>query len=132
VLLQLERDWEQANTKNDVTALERILAPEFVSTDSDSRLMTRADLLARRKSGAIKGTAFTQDDYKVHVIGDTAIVIRRVTLKAIRDGKTSVARSALLTPSCVAVGSRRRWRVTPAVSPDLRSSACRKADVVAG
>jgi hypothetical protein len=41
-LLQLERDWEQANAKNDTAALERILAPEFVSTDSDGRLVTRA------------------------------------------------------------------------------------------
>ena len=39
-LLQLERDWEQANAKNDAAALERILAPEYVTTDSDGRLMT--------------------------------------------------------------------------------------------
>lgn len=86
-LLQLERDWEQANAKNDTAALERILAPEFVSTDSDGRLMTRADGLARRKAGAVKFTAFTQDDYKVHVAGDTAIVTGRSTIKGIRDGK---------------------------------------------
>lgn len=86
-LLQLERDWEQANAKNDAAALERILAPEFVTTDSDGRLMTRAELFARRKSGAVKFTTFTQDDYKVHVVGDTAIVTGRSTIKGIRDGK---------------------------------------------
>ena len=86
-LLQLERDWEQANTKNDTAALERILAPEFVSTDSDGRLTTRAEMFARRKSGAVKFTEFTQDDYKVHVLGDTAVVTGRSTLKGIRDGK---------------------------------------------
>ena len=48
-LLQLERDWEQANTKNDTAALERILAPEFVSTDSDGRLVTRAEMLCATK-----------------------------------------------------------------------------------
>jgi ketosteroid isomerase-like protein len=87
-LLQLERDWEQANTKNDTAALERLLAPEFVSTDSDGRLVTRAEMFARRKSGAVKFTEFTQDDYKVHVLGDTAIVTGRSTLKGTRDGKT--------------------------------------------
>jgi hypothetical protein len=56
VLLQLERDWEQANAKNDLTALERILAPEFVNTTSDGLLTTRAEGLARRKSGAVKIT----------------------------------------------------------------------------
>src|SRR5262245_42497037 len=69
-LLQLERDWDQANAKNDTAALERILAPEFVSTDSDGRLWTRAEVFARRKSGQVKFTAFTSDDHKVHVIGD--------------------------------------------------------------
>jgi ketosteroid isomerase-like protein len=87
VLLQLERDWEQANAKNDTAALERILAPEFVSTDSDGRLTTRAEGFARRKSGAVKFTAFTQDDYKVRVIGDAAIVTGRSTIKGMRDGK---------------------------------------------
>jgi ketosteroid isomerase-like protein len=86
-LLQLERDWEQATAKNDAAALERILAPEFASTDSDGRLVTRAELFERRKSGRVKFTAFTQDDYKVQVIGDTAIVTGRSTSKLTRDGK---------------------------------------------
>src|SRR5580765_6420500 len=86
-LLQLERDWEQANAKNDTAALERILAPEFVSTDSDGRLTTRSENFARRKSGQVKFSAFTQDDYKVHVINDTAVVTGRSTIKATRDGK---------------------------------------------
>jgi len=91
-LLQLERDWEQANAKNDTAALERILAPEFVSTDSDGRLTTRAETFARRKSGQVKFTAFTQDDYKVHLVGDTAIVTGRSTIKGVRDGKDLTGR----------------------------------------
>jgi ketosteroid isomerase-like protein len=86
-LLQLERDWEQANAKNDLVALDRILASEFVNTDSDGRLATRAEVIARRKSGAVKFTAFTQDEYKVHLFGDTAVVTGRSTIKQIRDGK---------------------------------------------
>jgi len=58
-----------------------------VNTDSDGRLTTRAETFARRKSGAIKYNAFTQDDYKVHVTGDTAIVTGRIIMKAMRDGK---------------------------------------------
>ena len=86
-LLQLERDWEQANVKNDLAALERILAPEFVSTDSDGRLFTRAEGFERRKSGQVSFTAFTQDEYKVHVVGDTAIVTGRYAAKGTQDGK---------------------------------------------
>jgi ketosteroid isomerase-like protein len=51
--------------------------------------MTRAEFFARRTSGQVKFTAFTQDDYKVHVIGDTAIVTGRSTIKGMRDGKNS-------------------------------------------
>lgn len=86
-LLQLERDWEQANKKNDAAALERILAPEFVTTDSDGRFMTRDQFFARRQSGQVTFSAYTQDDYKVRVIGDMAIVTGRSTVTGKRDGK---------------------------------------------
>lgn len=86
-LLQLERDWEQALKKNDVTALELILAPEFVSTDADGRLITREQYQARRTSGKVTYTAYTQDDYNVRVIGDVAIVTGRSTIKGTLDGK---------------------------------------------
>src|SRR5262249_17139200 len=86
-LLHLEREWEQANAKNDAASLERILAPEFVDTDPDGKVSTRAEIFARRKSGQVRFTAFTQDDYKVQVIGDTAIVTGRSTSKVTRDGK---------------------------------------------
>jgi len=86
-ILQLERDCEQVNAKNDTAALERILAPEFVSTDAEGHLRTRAEAFALRRSGQVKFTSFTQDDYKVQVIGDTAIVTGRSSYKGIRDGK---------------------------------------------
>jgi ketosteroid isomerase-like protein len=86
-LLQVERDWEQANAKNDSAALDRILAQEYVNTDSDGRLTTREEVMARRKSGAVKYTAFTQGDYKVHVFVDAAVVTGRATMKQMRDGK---------------------------------------------
>jgi ketosteroid isomerase-like protein len=88
VLLKLERDWEQANAKNDVAALERILAPEFTSTDSDGKVTTRAEIFAKRRAGQVSFTAFTQDDYKVTVLGDAAIVTGRMTINATRDGKS--------------------------------------------
>ena len=87
-LLQLERDWEQAIKKNDLPALERILAPEFVTIDTEGRLRTREQYMARRRSGQVTYTAYTQDDYNVRVIGDMAIVTGRSTIKGTLDGKT--------------------------------------------
>jgi ketosteroid isomerase-like protein len=43
--------------------------------------------MAARKSGAVTFTAFTQDDYKVHVSDGTAIVTGRMTIRGRRDGK---------------------------------------------
>jgi ketosteroid isomerase-like protein len=86
-LLQIERDWEQANAKNDQPALDRVLAPEFVSTDADGVLTTKAQEDADRRAGANKNTAFTQDDYKVHVFGDAAVVTGHFAVKGTRAGK---------------------------------------------
>ena len=127
-LLQLERDWEQANAKNDLTALDRILAQEFVNTDSDG-LTTKAEVMARRKSGAVKYTAFTQDDYKVHVFGDTAVVTGRSTSNGTRDSKTTVLGSGSPMCSCVAMAGGRRSRRTPAAL-HARSNA-RHGDFIA-
>jgi ketosteroid isomerase-like protein len=115
-LLQLERDWEQANAKNDVAALERILAPEFVNTGPDGILSTRADIFARRKSGQVKFTAFTQDDYKVQVIGDTAIVTGRSTSKSTRDGKDTSERDRFTD---VFVHRNGRWQAVASHSSHL-------------
>jgi len=93
MLLQLERDWEQAGAKNDQAALDRILAPEFVGTDSDGVLLTKAQQDSARKAGTRRATTFTQEDYKVHVFGDAAVVTGRSTLVGVRDGKPINERS---------------------------------------
>ena len=86
-LMQMERDWAQALAKGDQAALDRIVAADFIITDADGRLMTKAQGDAQRKSGALKYTAFASDDFKVHVFGDTAIVTGRSTVKGTQNGK---------------------------------------------
>lgn len=85
-LIQMERDWAQALARSDQAALDRILAADFMVTDADGRLLTKAQSDAQRKSGALKYTAFTADDFKVRVFGDTAIVTGRSTVKGAQNG----------------------------------------------
>jgi len=85
-LLQVERDWEQASVKHDQGALERVLAPEFVSTDSDGLMQTRAEM-ARRHPADLEVLAFSHDDYKVHVFGDAAVVTGRASMTAAQNGR---------------------------------------------
>jgi ketosteroid isomerase-like protein len=74
ILMQLERDWDEAFHRKDVGFIENILADEFVVTYSDG---SRAD-----KSKELRlATEFDQqidssvlDEFIVKVYGDTAVV----------------------------------------------------------
>jgi len=86
-LIQTERDWAQALVTGDQAALDRILAADWIVTNGDGQLLTKAQELAPWKSGAVKYTAFTVDDFKVRVFGDTAIVAGRSTVNGTENGK---------------------------------------------
>jgi ketosteroid isomerase-like protein len=74
ILVQLERDWDEAFHRKDVAFIENVLADEFVVTYSDG---SRAD-----KSKELRlATEFDQqidssvlDEFIVKVYGDTAVV----------------------------------------------------------
>ena len=74
ILMQLERDWDEAFHRKDVAVIENILADEFVVTYSDG---SRAD----RSKELRLATEFDQqidssllDEFVVKVYGDTAVV----------------------------------------------------------
>ena len=74
ILIQLERDWDEAFHHRDVAFIENVLADEFVATYGDG---TRGD---RAKELSL-ATAFDQqidssmlDEFIVKIYGDTAVV----------------------------------------------------------
>lgn len=86
-LMQLERDWANALVKADLAALEHIVATDWVLTDENGRMRTKAETDAELKSGEQKYQSSTIDDMKVRVLGDVAIVHGLSTDKSTYKGK---------------------------------------------
>ena len=72
-LIQMEHDWTDAALKKDASALDKILADDWVGQGSTGT-STKAQALAELKSGDNKLDSQTLGDMKVRVFGNTAVV----------------------------------------------------------
>jgi ketosteroid isomerase-like protein len=86
-LLKLEQEGTNAIIKGDVAFLDRILAEDWMVTDSDGVLTTKAQSLAAIKSSETIISSMVADDMKVRIYGDAAVVTGRNTVKSMREGK---------------------------------------------
>ena len=67
--------------------LDRMLADDWMATGSHGSFSTKAQEIADLKSGDFKVTSLADDDRKVRVYANAAVVTGRVTLKAQYEGK---------------------------------------------
>jgi ketosteroid isomerase-like protein len=74
VLIQLERDWDEAFHHKDVAFIENVLADEFVATYDDGSRGDRARELTLVAEFDQQIDSSTLDEFIVKVYGDTAIV----------------------------------------------------------
>jgi hypothetical protein len=86
-LLKLEQDWTNADLKGDMSVFDRISAEDYILTDSDGNVWTKAQCLSLAKSGEDVITSWASDGWKVRVYGDAAVVMARHTVKEIFKGK---------------------------------------------
>jgi ketosteroid isomerase-like protein len=86
-LKALEEKWDAASLKNDAAGLGGILADSFVGTSTEGKLRTKAETLARMKTGEVKYQSAKVDDMKVSVYGDAAVVVGRWKGKFTEKGK---------------------------------------------
>jgi ketosteroid isomerase-like protein len=86
-LTKLENDWAKAGLAGDVTALEKLLTPDYVYTNQDGEMASRADMIAGVKSGSTKYDGFSVGDLKVHAYGDAAVVTGKASIKGKENGK---------------------------------------------
>jgi ketosteroid isomerase-like protein len=86
-LIKLENGWAENILKNDIAFFDRILADNYVETDQEGNVLNKAQSLEEMKSGTYVRTAEVQDNIKVHVYGDTAVVTGCSTIKAQYKGK---------------------------------------------
>ena len=73
-ILKLEEKFAQAIIKNDVSAVEKILANDWIIVNSDGRVIDRARFLEVMKSSALTHEDMKSEDINVRIYGDTAVV----------------------------------------------------------
>jgi ketosteroid isomerase-like protein len=86
-LTKLENDWAKAGLTGDAAALEKLLTADYVYTNQDGEVASRAEMIAGIKSGATKYDTFTVGDMKVSVYGDAAVVTGKASIKGKENGK---------------------------------------------
>ena len=112
-LIELERSWNDAVYSGDVDVIDRLLADEFLGTYDDGSRGDKAreiDLVANFNQAVISAV---QDDFRVAIYGDTAVVWFTLHLVGLRQGQ-----EAELTLRYTDVWIRRdgRWQCVSAHS----------------
>ena len=86
-VMQMEEDLRVAISKGDAKAYGRIVGDDYVFTNQDAVMRTKAQMVSAYESGSIKYESVKFDEIKVHAYGDTAVVTGRQTLKGQDGGK---------------------------------------------
>jgi len=88
-LMKLLKGWEQSVVKLDAAFMEGILADDYTWTDPTGKIHSKAEEIASIKSGQGLVTSNVDDEVKIRVYGDAAVVTGRTTAKWIEKGKES-------------------------------------------
>jgi ketosteroid isomerase-like protein len=88
-LITLENGWNDALVKHDWAFVDQILADDYITTDSDGVVATKAQEMVILKSGEEAVSSVVADDFRVRVYGDAAVVTYRWVYKGQVKGKES-------------------------------------------
>jgi len=77
----LEQQWREAVISNNVTAMDQLLADDYIGISANGTVETKAQALAQRKAGTVRIKSLDLNDLKVRVYGDTAVVTSRAALE---------------------------------------------------
>jgi len=87
-LIRLENNWNDAIVKHDWAFFDQILAEDYISTNFDGSVGTKADFLEFLKSGESVMASSIVNDMKVRIYGDAAVVTGRfTTVRELYQGK---------------------------------------------
>jgi ketosteroid isomerase-like protein len=87
-LIRLEQSWNEAFYRKDVSFLERVLAEEFIATYEDGSQGDRAREISLTRDFNQQVDSAVQDDFRVKLYGDTAVVWFSLHLIGPRQGKS--------------------------------------------
>ena len=78
-LLKLDNEWNEAYPRRDVSALDRIIADDWVCIDGAGLVITKKQLLERVESSATFFDPYKFDEISLRMFGDAAIVTGRLS-----------------------------------------------------
>lgn len=81
-LIQLDKAWTFAELKGDKKAAAALIADDYVGTTQRGELENKSQYLASLSPNA---DMVRSDDYKVRVLGGTAIMTHRATVEGVRN-----------------------------------------------
>jgi ketosteroid isomerase-like protein len=79
---QLELAWRDAILKSDTTAMNALLADDYMAITANGTLQTKDQALASLRTGRVHVTALDVSDRKVRFYGKTALVTSLAEMKA--------------------------------------------------
>jgi ketosteroid isomerase-like protein len=87
-IIGLENIWNEAQLSHDAKAMATMLHPDFVFTDYDGTVMTKAQFLASIRDTSNTLVLEVSDDMKLHRFGDTVVVTGATHERGKQRGKT--------------------------------------------
>jgi ketosteroid isomerase-like protein len=108
-ILAYERAACAAYQRNDATAIDSLVHDSYTLTDSKGVITTKADDLRDARTRAIEFTTFHNEDMKVRVYGNSAVVTGRTILKGNAKDGSAVDIEVQFTDTVVLLNGR--WRI---------------------
>jgi ketosteroid isomerase-like protein len=109
---QFEEELREATLKNDVEATDRLLAEDWLNTNTNGSVTRKPQLLTLLRSAPFQFKAINDDDVAIRVFGEAAVVIGRSTRERLDpDGKVITQRVRFMR---VYAKRENRWQVVAA------------------
>ncbi len=86
-IIAMENAWNMAQVQHDTKALEMMLADSFVDTEADGTVNNRAQFLASIKQPSFEPSTMVNEDVKVHMYPNVAVVTGGYRAKGTTKGK---------------------------------------------
>ena len=86
-LIALENAWNQAQVRRDTRVLNSLVGEHFIYTDTDGSTMNKSQFLLDAQNPDYKATSATNDQWKIDVYDNTAVVTGRYHTKGTIKGK---------------------------------------------
>ena len=115
-LIKLENEWGDAYVMHDATTFGQMVTDDFIGTMSDGTVYTKAQALELVKSYKGDITFFMNDEWKVRVYGDAAVVTARNTFKMQLEGE-EIAGQGRFTDTWIRRDGR--WKCAAAHNSDI-------------